>query len=237
MRKTSRLENTIGEKLMDNKRIKWKDFCAEHLVLEQGVPLFQTSAQKKVEVFPYGTNRRLILKRSDEMESLVIQQSSIVVDDYYKGTDQYDGLIYMMFWKLNGEVIPLYIGKAEKFGKKGGNLSENIKGDSGKFCRWGYNYAYHIGDLSAVVCPGHIEGRKTRKYERWADKLFQTIQTDSPELKQQTYFWISPWSKNSIGVWKEFGKTSLTFLEYLLIGLASEVFPEILLNDEGVNRK
>jgi hypothetical protein len=27
--------------------------------------------------------------------------------------------------------------------------------DSSKFGRWGDNYAYHIGDLSSVVLPGH----------------------------------------------------------------------------------
>lgn len=222
---------------MDNKRRMWNDFCAEYQVLERSVPLFQISTSNKVNVFPYGVGGRLMLKRSIEIETLVRQQSSVVIDDYHNGTDQYDGLIYIMFWKLNNDVIPLYIGKAEKYGKKGGNLSENIKGDSGKFCRWGYNYAYHIGDLSAVVCLNHQDEKRTRKYERWAEKLFETIQTDSPMLRQPVYFWISPWSKDWTGIWKNFGQTSLTFLEYLLIGLGSDVFPETLLNGEGVNRK
>lgn len=222
---------------MDNKRNLWNEFCEKYQVISIGVPLFQTIDNVKVDVFPYGANGRLMLKRSDEMEALVRQQSAIVVNDYQRGTNQYDGLIYMLFWKVNNEITPLYIGKAEKYGKKGGNLSENLKGDSGKFCRWGYNYAYHIGDLSAIVCPDHLAEKRTRKYEKWADKLFETVQTDKPVLRQEVYFWISPWSKNWTGVWKDFGQTSLTFLEYLLIGLASEVFPESLLNDEGVNRK
>ncbi|MFF0828147.1 hypothetical protein ACFYU8_14860 [Brevibacillus sp. NPDC003359] len=120
---------------------------------------------------------------------------------------------------------------------KGEGTSENIKDDSGKFCRWGYNYVYRIGDLSAVVCPDHQDIKKTRKYEKWANKLFAATQTDNPVLRQPVYFWISPWSKDWTGVWREFGATSLTFFEYLLIGLASEVFPDTLLNDEGVNRK
>ncbi|WNQ12063.1 hypothetical protein MJA45_03095 [Paenibacillus aurantius] len=222
---------------MENKRLLWRSFCYEHQVFERSVPLFQTSFTNNVDVFPYGANRRLLLKRSDVMESLVRQQSTTVIDDYHNRTDQYDGLIYMMLWKLEGEIIPLYIGKAEKYGKKGGNLSENMKGDSGKFCRWGYNYAYHIGDLSAVVCPDHLPEKRTRKYKKWAEKLFETIQTDSPVLRQQTYFWISPWSKDWTGIWKDYGKTSLTFLEYLLIGVASEIYSDTLLNDEGVNRK
>jgi hypothetical protein len=221
---------------MYNKLGIWKDFCSQHKISERGVPLFQSN-NNIVEVFPYGVSRRSILKRSDHMEAMVKQQVKLVVDDFNNGTNAYDGLIYMMFWKQDGEVIPLYIGKAEKYGKKGGNLSVNIKGDSGKFSRWGYNYAYHIGDLSAVVCPEHQEVKKTRKYEKWAEALFETYPTLNPILKQDTYFWISPWSKSWTGVWKEFGATSLTFLEYLLIGLASELYPDMLLNDEGVNRK
>lgn len=166
----------------------WSSFCYEHEVLERSVPLFQTSFSNKVEIFPYGSSRRIMLKRSDEMESLVRKQSTIVIGDYHNGTDQYDGLIYMMFWKLEGEIFPLYIGKAEKYGKKGGNLSENIKGDSGKFCRWGYNYVYHFGDLSTVVCPGHLAEKRTRKYEKWTDKLFEAIQTDNPVLRKEVYF-------------------------------------------------
>jgi hypothetical protein len=39
-----------------------------------------------------------------------------------------------------------------------------------------------------------------------------------------------------IYIWEEFGPTSLAFLEYLMIGVASEAYPERLLNVEGRNR-
>jgi hypothetical protein len=44
------------------------------------------------------------------------------------------------------------------------------------------------------------------------------------------------WKKGNIGIWKEFGEISLTFLEYLLIGVASKLFPNETLNQEGINR-
>jgi len=44
------------------------------------------------------------------------------------------------------------------------------------------------------------------------------------------------WKKSDIGPWEDFGPTRLTFLEYLLIGIASSVFPGDLLNSEGQNR-
>jgi hypothetical protein len=37
-------------------------------------------------------------------------------------------------------------------------------------------------------------------------------------------------------IWREFGATRLAFEEYLLIGVASELFPHDLLNLEGRNR-
>lgn len=59
-----------------------------------------------------------------------------------------EGLLYMMHWREAGRVIPLYIGRAGKYGKGGGNISANllkIKRDRSKFARWGSGYEYHIG--------------------------------------------------------------------------------------------
>lgn len=224
---------------MNNKLQLWNDFCSANNVIQSSVPLFELEGDHVV-TFPYGKNKRSLLKRSSQMDSLVIREVNKVINDFNNGTEEYEGLIYMMFWKDNDNVLPLYIGKSEKYCKKGKNLSENIKvieTDQGKFCRWGYNYAYHIGDLSAVVCEGHPDNKKTDKYSKWSKVQFKSYPSDSPQLVKPTFFWISAWKNGSIGPWKEFGRTSLTFLEYLLIGLASEVFPDVLLKEEGVNRK
>jgi hypothetical protein len=55
-------------------------------------------------------------------------------------------------------------------------------------------------------------------------------------LKRDTFFWMQAWKRGMVGIWEDYGPTSLTFLEYLLIGVASDRFPGILLNNEGVNR-
>jgi len=95
-----------------------------------------------------------------QMDELIVSEVQKVIHDYADGQDGYEGLIYLMY-KVRGQlVIPLYVGKSEKFGKGGGNLSakiKNIERNQHKFCRWGYGYAYHLGDLSAVVCTGHPE--------------------------------------------------------------------------------
>jgi hypothetical protein len=220
------------------KKAIWDDFCSRYNIASNGVPLYETE-NNIVITFPYGINGRQMLKRSSEMDALIVNEVSKVIGDYASGKNEYEGLVYMMYWKDGSDVIPLYIGKSEKLGKSK-NLSENIKDiarNNGKFCRWGCNYAYHIGDLSAVVCTGHEESAKRIKYRKWAERLFVDFPTETPTLKRQVWFWLTAWRNGDVGIWKEYGATSLTFLEYLLIGIASDLFRDYLLNEEGVNRQ
>ncbi|AOW75543.1 hypothetical protein A3Q34_00790 [Colwellia sp. PAMC 20917] len=139
-----------------------------------------------------------------------------------------------MFYIEEGNVKPLYIGKTESQGRKN-NISANIKyinTNKSNFARWGDNYQYHIGDLSAVVVPGHPLKESKLKYLDWAGTLFQEYPSFPPNLINQYIFGAKP-GKKSI---QEFGETRLTFLEYLLIGIASSAFPELLLNREGKSR-
>ena len=124
-------------------------------------------------------------------------------------------------------------------GKTSGILSVNLsrlETHTSKFGRWGDNHAYHIGDLSSVVLPGHEIAVQPLKYRLWAEALFEGINTDRPRLRQPVLLWVKAWRKLDIGVWQEFGPTRLSFLEYLLIGLASALFPREILNREGHNR-
>jgi hypothetical protein len=223
---------------MNDTYVIWDTFCQAHAIGAQGVPLFET-VDGIITTVPYGQNRRLILKRSAAMDAMIMREATMVIEDFQAGTTHYDGLIYMMFWKEQERVLPLYIGKAEKYGRNDGNLSANIaniRRNHQNFARWGSNYSYHIGDLSAVVCPGHPPDKQTSKYRRWATRLFQPEPHDCLRLKRDTFFWMQAWRCGTVGIWEDYGPTSLTFLEYLLIGVASDRFPAILLNSEGVNR-
>lgn len=57
-----------------------------------------------------------------------------------------------------------------------------------------------------------------------------------PTLRRPVYFWATAWSIESYNIWHDFGPCFLSFEEYLLIGVAFELFPNVLLNNEGVNR-
>jgi len=205
----------------------------------QHVPLFKHK-NFIVDVKKIGQRvKRSILCRSELMEQLIQNETDKLVEDWRKKEDKLDGLIYMMYIKENNEVYPLYIGKTETIGKGNRNLSVNIKNlhtDFSKFARWGDGYSYHLGDLSAVTLTDHQKNKINKKYIDWANFLFKTYPTISPELKKEIYFWTKAWAKDDIGIWNDFGRTRLTFLEYLMIGVASSVFPKLLLNREGQNR-
>jgi hypothetical protein len=217
----------------------WDSFAAEMRVAEEGVPLFRALSDGTVVTKLFGTTRiRPVLSRSEAMETLLRREAGTVVADWECRTREYDGLVYLMFQKSGNEVLPLYIGKAETLGKSG-NLSANMQRlatDTSKFARWGDNYAYHIGDLSAVVLPGHEPSRITAKYRDWARALFIEFPTPSPRLKREVFFWAKAWRPDYVGIWRDFGRTRLSFLEYLMIGVASSAFPALLLNREGQNR-
>jgi hypothetical protein len=225
---------------MDSHIKIWNGFCADMGVMGSSALLFDADNLGIVAKKEIGQkNRRHVFCRSSDMESLVISEVDKLVSDWESSVHQYDGLIYMMYLLRKDKVLPLYIGKTETIGRGEGNLSANIRNlsrDKSKFARWGDNYAYHIGDLSAAVLPGHDLAKISRKYQEWGRSLFTDIQVENPKLKEAVYFWTRAWNGKDIGIWKEFGPTKLTFLEYLMIGVASSAFPELILNIEGRNR-
>ena len=54
-------------------------------------------------------------------------------------------------------------------------------------------------------------------------------------MREPVYLWAKEWDGAQVGIWEEVGSTSLSFLEYLLIGVAGEVSTK-LLNREGLSR-
>jgi hypothetical protein len=216
----------------------WESFVIAHCVEADAKPLFEELTPASVATKKIGN--RSLLRRSSEAEELISTICSTLEDDWRRKAHAYDGMLYIMLTKERGQVIPLYIGKAETLGKQG-NLSVNIKGVSknankGKFARWGDGRQYHIGDLSEAVLPGHEAQSSELKYKKWASAMFESFPTSEPKLKHPVYLWAKAWGRTDVGVWPQFGPTRLTFQEYLLIGLCSSLFGGRLLNSEGQNR-
>jgi hypothetical protein len=208
----------------------WQGWASRYVNTANPTPLFETDSNLSVQFKHYGQNDRRILKRSEEMEARVRSEGRKVINDWETTDDTYEGLIYLMYWLEDGDVTPLYVGKAGKYGRDGEGLSANLRGlrgsSTGKFARWGDGHYYHIGNLSAIVFD-HDKNQK-QKYEKWADQLFK----ERRQLRQQTYFWARAWRYDDVGPFHEVDAT-LEELERELIELTSDLYPEQLLNDEG----
>lgn len=204
----------------------WENFVNTHGVEANAKHLFEELPTTSVATKRIG-NRSLLL-RSPEAEGLLSTVCEALEDDWNRKAHKYDGILYIMLTKERGQVIPLYIGKAETLGKQG-NLSVNIKGVSknankAKFARWGDGRQYHIGDLSAAVLPGYEAQSVGSKYKKWASSMFESVPTGEPRLKAPVFLWAKAWGRTDVGVWPQFGPTGLSFQEYLLIGLCSSLF-------------
>lgn len=211
----------------------WDDFCRKFDVYGNCVPLFSVDDSGAVNVRTRGNSQRPYLTRSLACEEMILSVTDRLVADWESGARRLDGMLYMIGLKHSGRFVPLYIGKAETKGRNGG-LSANLRNlhsDKSKFARWGDNYQYHIGDLSACVLPGHDVSARVRKYEAWAARLF----VEGTHLREPVYFWATDWDRSHVGIWEDFGPTSLSALEYLLIAVAGDVSPD-LLNREGLSR-
>lgn len=215
---------------MTSKHDIWQTWTEHYLDADNPTSLFETDESLTVQYKNYGRNDRRVLKRSETMEALVRKEGRKVIDDWAHSHDTYHGLIYLMYWIENGSIVPLYIGKAGKYGRDNEKLSANLQSlqgtSTGKFARWGDSHYYHIGDLSAVVC-NHDKNKK-QKYKSWAQQLF----ADGRQLSQPTYFWTKAWRKDDIGLYHE-SEVSLEQIESQIIEFASELYPDQLLNDKG----
>ena len=81
----------------------------------------------------------------------------------------------------------------------------------------------------------HPEDKKVDKYRSWSSALFR-VSDGEVYLKQPVFFWACLWGPERDSIWSDYGLTKLAFEEYLLIGIASDLFPCDLLNREGRNR-
>ena len=168
------------------------DFFNIWKVSDESVELFDSNPSLEIKPELRGKKPRYFVGRSEAMIAMISREVQKVTNDFKNKCDQYEGVLYMMHkMTADGDIIPLYIGKAEKLGKTE-NLSENITKGKGKLGRWGHGYAYHIGDLSAVAYK-HDKKHQTKKYKDWADLLFKNHPVIHPEklvLKEKVFFWM-----------------------------------------------
>ncbi|CAG7658370.1 hypothetical protein ACFQI7_32490 [Paenibacillus allorhizosphaerae] len=192
-------------------------------------PLFETidGLQVETKIKTVKDKERRLLKRSKLMENAVIETIESNLSD-----PQWEGIIYVMGREKGADIIPLYIGKADKKGIKhdiSANI-RNIRRNQHMFARWGDGLAYHIGDLSQALFGFGGYQKPQQKYKRWAEALFQSY--DPPILKSPICFYITPWFEGQLGL--SGLPCSLPAVEKEIIAIASAQFGETLLNKDGI---
>jgi len=203
---------------------EWLDTQLKYTTL-----LFETQADGlTVQTHRRGaTQDRLTLTRHPEFDLAMIEmvEGGLINPDWL-------GFMYVMFTGAGAALIPRYIGKAEKKGVKN-DVSVNLlrlRTDSTKFGRWGYNSAYHIGELShAVLGDAFKPGKPQGSYGRWRDALFSS--TAPPVLREPVCIHLIPWRSGARGPSGMVG--SVAAVEYELIALAAAAYPVELLNTQG----
>jgi hypothetical protein len=188
------------------------------------VPLFDADASGVVRTESRNGKRRLL--RSAAMESAMIE----MVESGLRDPD-WLGLLYVMGWGEGDRFRPLYVGKAGKTGKKhavSANLV-NLRGDKGKFARWGDSRAYHIGGLSQALWGWDAYINPDAKYLRWAEVLF--VDRDAPRLREPTSLVLIPWRNTSVGPGGE--RMSLEACEDAAIDVALAEFEGLCMNHKG----
>lgn len=187
-------------------------------------PLFDSTADLLVQ--SHVRNGKELLRRSPEMEGAVIDliEAGLKRDDWC-------GLLYVMCWGTSEEVRPLYIGKANRRGRKA-DVSANIRDirrNRHKFARWGDGLDYHIGDLSHTLFGFEAYREPTEKYSRWAEMLF--VHRCPPRLRETTSLLLIPWFESSHAIGGDC--VDLETAEDQLIDVALAEFEDIVLNVRG----
>ena len=212
----------------------WDDFCAHEHVLDSP-QIFESDPNLIVSVKQCGgKQRKRILCRSREMEHDLSSKAIAVRTDAQGANPVCQGLLYMMFWNRADEIIPLYIGKAEIGGRKHAISRLFTNSKSCPLPRWDDSLPYHIGGLSTWVCTGYTHQEKGK--DKWAKKLFVTVPDLNPKLIHPVYLWVRIWRDDDVGLWPEYGPTSMCMQESILIDLAHRLYPNDILNTEGILR-
>jgi len=198
----------------------WRSWVRLHVPSNPGARLNLFVAGTNL-IAGWGNNRRLV--RHPDMENFYRSVITQVCDGA-----QYCGVIYLMYWVDDaGQEIPLYVGKAERYGRNN-EISKNLT-NKVFFGRWGYPKFYHLGDLSGSLELLIQTGQSGGKHADWVLKLF-----DNPaarHLRREVYFWAEPWTHHNkcpCGL-----EVNVAALESCLIRHARCFFPRDNLNKDA----
>ncbi len=194
---------------------KLQAWFRQHVTAQTTRPLFE---ERDLVVATTYYRTVPVLKRHPDFDALMI---TTVEQGLQR--DAWRGLVYVMHWQHDHEIIPLYIGKAERKGRTN-PLSFNLRAihtNQQAFGRWGYGLAYHIGDLSHVIFEWDAYKKPDQKYRRWAERLFTRYHPPT----------LIGWEDGMCG--PSGLASSVAAVEKEVIALAAHSYRTILLNIDG----
>lgn len=206
----------------------WSDWTRRYVETEDPAPLFETDDELQVQVDTYGEDDRRVLQRSDTMEIRLKVAGRKLVRDWTDGADEYEGLILLMYWLEDGEVVPIHVQREHTTRSKSEALNPHLQDLRGSrtvnFARWGDGLDHFIGGLSAVVFDQDAIQR--RRYRRWAAHIF----AEGRRLERPVYHMALPWHEDDEGPYFDY-ELGLKQLEYQIVTMARELYEEMPLNE------
>ena len=193
-------------------------------------PLFATDEELVVEVKEDVREDDIeCLKRSRKVDELLRREIKKIIDDYKGANNTYEGLVYVIFVRADGNIVPLYVGSSGKYNDDRTALNENMTTAPSKMARLGYSDYRHIGWLSRLVLGQSEDVEVPPRYNRWVNEIFE----GSRRLKEPVFLWTTAWEHDQSGLASE--EASLEELEEELIGITSNLYPDRLLNIQGAH--
>lgn len=174
------------------------------------------------------------LDLSDQLKKIFEIKVSEVLNN-----DNSEGLIYFLYQKNHQDIIPLYIGIANKTGKSNKTSSLFLKKEKSR-PRWDYtkNGNFHLSDINTLLLNkgyNESERQKAKGKSTWLKSIFANSKTpikngELPKLNYEIFLSVDEWNAKSVSSIPNLGHTSLYCEEAILIDCFTEFYANSLLN-------
>ncbi|UYP44181.1 hypothetical protein NEF87_000466 [Candidatus Lokiarchaeum ossiferum] len=161
--------------LEDDDFLNWDDWISNYITFD--TQIFDLDSNFCVK---FDKNEQKIYRNEKEIDPLI----ESLIEKCIKNETQYEGIVGIMYWRINEKIIPLHMTISKNVGKKTNFRDKRL-------ARWGYQSDRVFGDLAKTFFND-----TEQKYQRWFDVLF--IDQDSLKLKRSVYFsaFLWPYDKN-----------------------------------------
>ncbi len=169
------------------------------LINNTDIPLFSTGREKIIHSSNADKNGKRLILRHPAMELKVINEVEKLEQDYYKGSNEFEGIFTLIYTREEYGINLLAITSSKKLGNNGQSFNVNLKaitkGKKEFFARWGDNLARNIGGLSYELFKGPDDPELDNRMTLWKNVLFSK-KGNEYYLKKDIFFSAKAWGYN-----------------------------------------